>query len=264
MCRRTQMSSSGSRRKKASDVDDRFAVADERHARAALELPVSEQRDERRDENEVVDALDLRLADAFHRLVCDFGRRIVEKRNQQTAEPRVGDLADGNRDIAARGLWPTSLESLVRSSSVDSARSTSSGLASWPSCATAAVARMRGSGSARSGRANDAASSWLIDRQRPDRGGANAGVAIAEHAPDVRDPLLRDVAAHVAKRRQRTPADLWRLVVEEQRRHEVALVERLEDVDGVNHARRDRGAPVPARAFRRSRAPSRSAAGRPP
>ena len=75
-------------------------------------------------------------------------------------------------------------------------------------------------------------------RQRANRGGADARVAVAEHAADVRDPLLRDVAAHVAKRRQRAPANLRRLVVQEQRRHEIALVERFEDVDGVDDPRR--------------------------
>ena len=38
-------------------------------------------------------------------------------------------------------------------------------------------------------------------RQRPNRGGADTGVAVAEHAADVRDRLLGDVAAHVAERR---------------------------------------------------------------
>ena len=128
---------------------------------------------------------------------------------------------------------------LVRSSSVASARSTSSGV-ELPAIATAAVARMRGSGSARSGRANEAASSWLIADSAPMRRGADARVAIAEHAADVRHPLLGDVAAHGAERRQRAPADLGRLVIEEKRRHEVPLVQRLEHVDGVNHAHRVR------------------------
>ena len=38
-------------------VDDRLAIADERRAGAAFELAISQERDERRDENEVVDAL---------------------------------------------------------------------------------------------------------------------------------------------------------------------------------------------------------------
>ena len=75
-------------------------------------------------------------------------------------------------------------------------------------------------------------------RQRADGGGAHAGVAVAEHAADVRDPLLGDVAAHGAERRQRAPPHLRRLVIEEQRRHEIALVERLEDVDRVDDALR--------------------------
>ncbi len=78
---------------------------------------------------------------------------------------------------------------------------------------------------------------FLADRrQRADRGGPDARVAVAEHAADVRDPLLRDVAAHGAERRQRAPPDDRRLVIEEQRRHEIPLVDRLEHVDGVDDA----------------------------
>ena len=130
-----------------------------------------------------------------------------------------------------------SLESLVRSSSVDSAWSTSSGR----ELAGHRHGRRRpdspiGIGQERS---RERRGIFVADRrQRPNCGGTNARVAVAEHATDVRDPLLCDVAAHVAKRRQRAPADLRRLVVEEQRRHEIALVERLEDVDGVDDPRR--------------------------
>ncbi len=217
-------------------VDDRLAVADERRAGAALEPAVSQERDERGDENEVVDALDLRRMNTFHRLVRDFWRRIVQERNQQTTEPRVGDLTDGDRDISARGSGRvTGVAREIeqrRFGLVDILR---------------ARARRHGHGrrrpDARIGigeeRARERRGIFMADRrQRPNRGGADARVAVAEHAADVRDPLLRDVAAHVAKRRQRAPADFRRLVVEQQRRHEIALVERLEDVDGVDDPRR--------------------------
>ena len=82
---------------------------------------------------------------------------------------------------------------------------------------------------------------FLADRrERADRGGADAGIAVAEHAADLRDPLLGDVAAHGAERGQRAPPDHGRLVIEEQRRHEVPLVDRLEHVNGVDHALRIR------------------------
>ena len=75
-------------------------------------------------------------------------------------------------------------------------------------------------------------------RQRADRGGADAGVAVAEHAADVRHPLLGDVAAHGPPAPTARAAHVRRLVIEQQRRDEVALVERFEHVDRVDDALR--------------------------
>ena len=86
-------------------VDDRLAVADERRAGAALEPAVSQQRDERGDEDEVVDALTRRA------------RRSPSPRPRLRAPNRTGaESADGesagwrsdgwrSRRLCAR-LWP--------------------------------------------------------------------------------------------------------------------------------------------------------------
>ena len=66
---------------------------------------------------------------------------------------------------------------------------------------------------ASSGRASDAASSLLIAAERADRRGADAGVRIAEHPPDLRHPLRGDVAARRRRARSsaraRTSGDSW-------------------------------------------------------
>ena len=73
---------------------------------------------------------------------------------------------------------------------------------------------------------------------RADGGSADAGVGVAEHAPDLRQPAAaRCPAAPTPMARSAAPADLGRLVIEQQRRDEVALVERLEHVDRVDDAR---------------------------
>ena len=78
-------------------VDHRFAVADEHGPRLSLQPPMAQQADERRNEDEVVRSAG---ADAHHRLVGHFRRRIVEKRDQQAAEARIVRLPDGDRDVA--------------------------------------------------------------------------------------------------------------------------------------------------------------------
>ena len=177
---------------------------------------------------------------ALHRLVGDVRRRVVQQRNQQPPEARVGDLADGDGDVAARASRPRRRVSLMsRAAPLRPGRRRRR----WrcAASATAAVARMRGSGSARSGRASVAASSLVDRRERADGRGADAGVA--------RRRACGGCAAATARRcrcaRRRAPASarrahLRRLVIEQQRRDQVALVERLEHVDRVDHARRVR------------------------
>ena len=167
-----------------------------------------------------------------------LGRGVVEQRDQQRPEARVRDVTDGGGHVAAAGA-AGSRESPASSTSAASAASTSAGDALAAS-ATAAVTRMRGSGSASSGRDSVVASSLLMAPIATIAAARTPESGVAQHAPDLREPSHADVAAHGAQRAQRALPDLRRLVIEQQRRDEVALVERLEHVDGVDHAGRVR------------------------
>ena len=225
------MSSSGSRRKKASESTTGSPYDDERRARPALEPPVAQQRDQRRHEDEVVFARRLRR---LHRLVGDFGRRIVEERHQQPAKPRIRDLPERHGDItpraAGRVVGAACQLQQRRFGEVD---------VRWPRAAGHRDGR-RGANS-RIGvgqeRARERRRVLLADRRERANGRcAHAGVGVAEHAADVRHPLLRDVAADGAEGSKRAAAHVRRLVIEEERRHEIPLVDRLEHVDRIHDA----------------------------
>ena len=146
------------------------------------------------------------FVDAFHGFVGDFGRRIVQERDEQTAEAWIGDLADRDRDVAARG----SCRILGVAREIEQRRF---GLVDVLGARASGHGHCRRRADARIGigeeRARERGRVLLTDRrQRPDRGGTHTGVAVAEHAADVRDPLLGDVAAHGAERRQRPPPHL--------------------------------------------------------
>ena len=102
--------------------------------------------------------------------------------------------------------------------------------------AAAAVARIRGSSSASIGRASDAASSLLIAPSAAIAPARTAASGSGEQPADVRRPAAGRLAARLGQRPQRARPHLRRLVIEEQRRHQVALVERLEDVDRIDDA----------------------------
>ena len=179
-------------------------------------------------------SLAARGVDAFHRLVGDFRRRIVQERNEQPAETRIGDLADRDRDVAARALGRV----VGVAGQIEQRRF---GLVDVRGAGAAGQRHRRRGADARIGigeeRPGERGRIFLADRrERADRRGAHTRVAVAEHAADVRHPLLGDVAAHGAERRQRAAADLRRLVIEEERRHQVPLVDRLEHVNRVDDA----------------------------
>ena len=54
----------------------------------------------------------------------------------------------------------------------------------------------------------------------------------------MRQPVQRDITAHRPDRLQCATAHLWRLVIEQQRGDQTALIQRLQDVDGVDDASR--------------------------
>ena len=124
---------------------------------------------------------------------------------------------------------------MIKPTSAASARSRSSGRVLVASAA-AAVARMRGSSSASIGRASVAASSLLI--------APSAAIAAARTAESGSASSRRMFGAdfraislfEAAERLERPGPHFRRLVIEQQRRDQAALVERLEHVDGVDHA----------------------------
>jgi hypothetical protein len=158
-------------------VDHRLPVADEHVTRGGLQLPVAQQRDERRHEDEVGGA---RAADALHRGFRDLRGRVVEQRDEQPAEARLRDLPDRGGHVAPR-----------------SAR------------VVAPVARQLeervGVGEQRP---RHRCGVLPVDRaQRGQRRGPDAGIPVADQPPDLRRPLLRDVAAHGAERAEGATPD---------------------------------------------------------
>ena len=198
------MSSSASRMKKCERVDDRFAVADEHRARAPLQHAVAQQRDQRRHEDEVVGA---GRPDALHRLVRDFGRRIVEQRDRAAAGIAARRCAGSRwRRRAAPCGWRRpnrpSRSSSTLSASVDVGRLRAAG---QRDCRGRADARIR-IGQQRPGQRRRRPR--LVDRrQRADRRGPDARVGVRQRPADLRHPLLGDVAARPRRaRRARAPA----------------------------------------------------------
>ncbi len=210
-------------------VDDRFTVADEHRARASLQHAVSEQRDERRNENEVVGA---RRPDALHRLVRDFRRRIVKERNEQPPESRVGDVPDRDGDVAPRlSIGVARICCQVQQHALCSVHVGRRRASGKSDCGRRANPRIvvdqQGPGQRRG--------VCLVDRrERAHRRGPDPRVRVSQRPSNLGDPLLGHLGVDRAKRVERPRPHRRRLVIEEERRHEVALVQRLEDIDRVH------------------------------
>jgi hypothetical protein len=180
--------------------DHGLAVAHQDLAGARFQPAVAEQRDERRDEDEVGRAGRLH---AFHRLVRHVGRRIVEQRDQQRTEAGVVDMTDGG------GHVPPAVAGRVARISCD--------LDQGRLCGVHVRGRRagrechgRGHADARIGigeqRPRQCRRILVVDRaNRDDRGGPDPGIRIPQHAPHLREPPHADVAAHGAERAQRAP-----------------------------------------------------------
>ena len=152
-------------------------------------------------------------------------------------ESRVGDAARSAVATSRRAARAASLVSAVSSSSTLSAASHDRPGAALPASATAAVARMRGSGSVSSGRPSDGGVLVVDGRERADRRRPDPRVSVAEHPSNLRRPTARRCPCRTAPSASSArAAHRGRLVIEQQRRDEVALVERLEDVDRVHDA----------------------------
>ncbi len=166
-------------------VDDRFTVADEHRARASLQHAVSQQRDERRNENEVVGAC---RPDALHRLVRDFRRRIVKERNEQPPESRVGDVPDRDGDVAPR----LSVRVARICCQIQQHALCSVYVGRRRACRQARLRRSCESADrGRSARAGQRRGVCLVDRrERAHRRGPDPRVRVSQRPSNLRDPLL--------------------------------------------------------------------------
>ena len=224
------MSSFGVAHEMSERVDHGFAIADQRFARAGLHLAVAQERDQRRDENEVGRS---RLAHTLHGGIRNVGVVVIEQRDQQPLEPFIGNVAESAGDVAAGGprcrgrIGDDVHERVVGGIDIRflQARGQSE-------------SRRRPNPRVRFGqqrpRVRDRV--FMTDGcQRAKRRGADAGVSIRQRTADLRRPALRRVGP---ERTQRPLTDGRRLVIEEERRDQVALVERFEDVYRVDDSRR--------------------------
>ena len=235
MWRRTQMSSSASRMKIGQRVERRLAVAHEHRAGPALEDAVAQQRDERRHEDEVRRAGRAARSPSPRRRLRAPGRRAAGSSRRR--KRGFGDVPDGDRHVAAAPSgWRRPNQPTAPAARFRRRRRPPAGC-----CRRARSPPWSGSAGPRrpsSGRASETASSLLI--------AASALIAAARTRASGSDSVRRicgthwaaDVAVDCAQRIERARAHRWGLVIEQQRRHQVALVERLEHVDGVDHARR--------------------------
>jgi hypothetical protein len=72
-------------------------------------------------------------------------------------------------------------------------------------------------------------------RQRADGREANVVIRILQSTLDCRQPALGKVATYALHRRQRSCPNVRRLVMEQQRRDQIAFVERLEQINRIDH-----------------------------
>ena len=101
--------------------------------------------------------------------------------------------------------------------------------------------------------------------QRPHGRRANVGILVVEHALDGRQPAQGDLAAGLQRQRSERARTARRLVMQQQRRDQMALVERLEEVDRVEDTRLVRVGQLLDQRFdgRQVRVRQRTAAARP-
>ena len=210
MWRRTQMSSSGSRGSKGERVEDAFAVPDERVAGAALQASMPQQRHEGRNEQLVGDA---ERTDRPHRLGRHLGMCVVQQRDQELSEARVGDLANDERRRPCAPRWPTHAYPTPGASSTSTLAETSSARGRCGPSRRQRWSRFSGSSSCRYGRMMSVTRSLPNVRKCRDGRGPHLRTFICDHPLDRWEPPLRDFRPDVAERPQHTHAHRARAVV---------------------------------------------------
>ncbi len=203
--------------------------------RRRLQPAVPQQRHQRHHEQEVPRA---KLARALDRRECDLDVRVVHQRHQQRAERRILDIAEraGRQQpprrallagVAREGAEPVLGRlhvRLLRARCQRRRRDDGEGLVG---AVQERAHHIRGGLSAKRG-------------QRAHRGHPHRRVGIPQRPLDSRQPAVRGLGAGGFRHLQRARPDLGRLVRQQQRRDQVALVQGIEQVDGVEHAARFR------------------------
>ena len=164
----------------------------------------------------------------------DLGSLVVEQRDQQPSKARVVDVPNPRSHIAAYspgGSARIGREVQQRSlGRIDILRQRAGGEGHGGGDTNARV----GVGQQRPGQRGGV---FIVDvADRHDRRGADAGVGIGQHPPDLWQPADCDVAAHRSDRPQRPPAHFGSLVMQQERCHQTSFVERLQHVNGVDDA----------------------------
>ena len=211
---------------------DFLAVADEDVARRALQAAVAQQRHQRRHEQEVA------LAALAH--ACASPRSATDGL-ASFSSGTSSRLVRGSR-ICRRAIATSRRAALRSPDRAGEPRQRALGQLAILVLAAAGEHRRRRRRDARVGvveiRAHQIGLRLAAERgQGADGRRAHLGALVAEHPLDARAPLRGHLARRRRQRRQRPRPHLRRLVVEQQRRDQVALVERFEHVDGVADAR---------------------------
>ena len=211
-------------------VDDRFPVSDQRLPRRPLQPAVAEEGYQRRRE---ADIGHLERPDGPHHLVGHRRIGVLQQRRQQVAGPPVAHPANRRREVA-----PHLAGALARVG-----RERGEDLRRGAPVARVVAARQHQRGGGRNAgigvadeRPTDRRRLLVADGgERLDRGHPHPGAGIGDQPLDGRGPPDGDVGARRAERAERPGAHRGGLVMQQQRRDEVALVERFQHVDRIEH-----------------------------
>ncbi len=212
---------------------DLVAVANQHLAGVGFQPAVAQQRDQRRDEEEVPAA---QVAGALDGRLRHLDVRVLHERNQQHAERRILDFAEYAGDLQAQVRRPIAPivgktpQGVFRDLHVALVGARSQGSGGGDDQCGIGAAEVRPHDVCRRFGANG--------RERGDRGDAHLAVGVGERALHAGRPAVGAFGARVLGDSQGAGAHLGRLVPEQERRHQIPLVQRLEQIDGVEHALR--------------------------
>ncbi len=211
-------------------IDDRFAVADECLARRRFQGAVTEQRQQSRNEQAIRRA---HLPSTLDRLLHDGGVTVVEQWNEQRAESRIvhvrersrGFCASGRRtvaivgdDLPQRRLGGRHIVGTPWVREGDRGRDVDAGLR---------IGEMT---------THQDGGVFVFELgERTQRGSPHVHVFVLHHAGHGRQPAAGRFRSRQRQRAQGAGAHARRFMLEQERRHELSLVQRIEHLDRVEH-----------------------------